>query len=147
MSLPREFLKQHRLATDTFAKGVRVAFERQVARAAHAEFFAPGHPVLDALIDRFLVRSRPARAILLDEQGRYGALWLYRARLTDGLGNPVLERLVALFHDFASNETREVDPRMLWELEPCPTMHPCPTTSQTCCSGRAHTPNKRRCST
>jgi superfamily II DNA or RNA helicase len=126
ISLPREFLKQYRLSTDAFAKGARVAFERQVARAAHAEFFAPGHPVLDALIDHFRTRHRPARAVLMDEQGRYGALWLYRARLTDGLGNPVLERLVALFHDFASNETREVDPRMLWELEPCPHDAPLP---------------------
>jgi hypothetical protein len=126
MSLPRAFLKQHRLAADTFAKGVRVAFERQVARAAHAEFFAPGHPVLDALIDRFLTRSRPARAILLDEQGRYGSFWLYRARLTDGLGNPVLERLLALFYDFTSGETRQVDPRMLWELEEFPHGAPLP---------------------
>jgi len=124
--LPREFLKQYRLSTDAFAKGARVAFERQVARAAHAEFFAPGHPVLDALIDRFLVRSRPARAILLDEQGRYGALWLYRARLTDGLGNPAMERLLALFYDFTSGETRPVDPRMLWELEEFPHGAPLP---------------------
>lgn len=126
MSLPREFLKQHRLAADAFAKGVRVAFERQAARADRAEFFAPGHPVLDALIDRFLACSPPARAILLDEQGRYGALWLYRARLTDGLGDPAMERLLALFYDFTSGETRPVDPRMLWELEEFPHGAPLP---------------------
>lgn len=82
--------------------------------------------MLDALIDRFLVRSRPARAILLDEQGRYGALWLYRARLTDGLGNPAMERLLALFYDFTSGETRPVDPRMLWELDEFPHGAPLP---------------------
>lgn len=120
LSVPREFLRQHRLPDEAFARGLRVAFEREVARRENAEFFAPGHPLLEALIDHFLQRSRPARAILMDEKGRRGTLWLYRARLQDGHGRPVLERLIALFHDPVAGETREVDPRMLWELEPAP---------------------------
>jgi SNF2 family DNA or RNA helicase len=117
LSVPREFLRQRGLSNEAFARGLRVAFEREAARRADAEFLAPGHPLLDALADHFLSRERPVRAILADEKGRRGILWLYRARLQDGHGRPVLERLIALFHDLPSGEIRAVDPRVLWELE------------------------------
>lgn len=117
ISVPREFLKQHGLQSDAFVHGLRIAFERDAARKGNAEFFAPGHPLLEALIDHCLQKSRPFRAVLMDEKGRQGTLWLYRACLQDGYGKSVLERLVALFHDRASGEIREVDPRMVWELE------------------------------
>jgi len=129
LSVPREFLKQHGLLNEAFARGLRVAFEREIARRADAEFLAPGHPLLDALADHFLSRERPVRAILVDEKGRHGILWLYRARLQDGHGRPVLERLIALFHDLPSGEIRTVDPRVLWELEepdPLPKGSPLP---------------------
>ena len=126
LSVPREFLRQRGLSNEAFARGLRVAFEREAARRADAEFFAPGHPLLDALADHFLSRDRPVRAILADEKGRHGTLWLYRARLQDGHGRPVLERLIALFHDLLSGETREVDPRMIWELESLPEGSPLP---------------------
>jgi hypothetical protein len=120
LSVPREFLKARGLQGDAFARGLRVAFERETARRAGAEFFAPGHPLLEALIDHCLQKDRPARTVLVDEKGRRGTLWLYRLRLQDGRDQPALERLMALFHDFATGETREVDPRVLWELEPPP---------------------------
>jgi superfamily II DNA or RNA helicase len=120
VSVPREFLKQRGLQNDAFARGLRVAFDREVANEANAEFLAPGHPLLEALIDHFLQRKRPVRGILVDEGGRRGSLWLYRLRIKDGRNQPVLERLIALFHDSTSGDTREVDPRMLWELEAPP---------------------------
>ncbi|GIV82834.1 MAG: helicase [Anaerolineae bacterium] len=120
LSVPREFLKQHGLQNDAFARGLRVTFDRAVSRRENAEFFAPGHPLLEALIEHSLQKSRPVKAVLLDDKGRAGTLWLYRAAVQDGRGRPVLERLVALFHDYATDEVREVDPRMLWELETFP---------------------------
>ncbi len=126
LSVPREFLKARGLPNDAFARGLRVAFERETARRAGAEFFAPGHPLLEALIDHCLQKDRPARAVLVDEKGRRGTLWLYHLRLQNGRNQPALERLVALFHDFATGETREVDPRVLWELEPPPEGLPLP---------------------
>lgn len=116
LSVPKEFLKQYRLQEDSFARGLRVAFQRDVTRQADAEFFAPGHPLLEALTDHFLKRNRPVQAILVDEQGRKGTLWIYRVRLQDGRGQAALERLLALFHDLSSGEICEVDPRMVWEL-------------------------------
>jgi len=120
ISVPREFLKQHSLPHEPFERGLRIAFERAVARKQSAEFFAPGHPLLEALIAHHLNKDRPVRAILVDEQGRHGTLWFYRACLKDGRGEPVLERLIALFHDRDSGDIREVDPRMVWELQSLP---------------------------
>jgi superfamily II DNA or RNA helicase len=114
ISVPREFLKQHGLQSEAYARGLRVAFERK--GEADAEFFAPGHPLLEALIDHFLQKSRPFRAVLVDEKGREGTLWFYRVRLQDGQRKPLLERLIALFHDRTTGEVREVDPRVLWEM-------------------------------
>ncbi len=126
ITVPREFLKQHNLRNEAFARGLRIAFERNIAKQADAEFFAPGHPLLEALIDHFWRDEKPVRAILVDEKMRYGTIWLYRARLQDGQPKPVLERLIALFHDEITGETREVDPRMVWELEPLPEGMPLP---------------------
>ena len=120
ISVPREFLKQHGLQDEIFARGLRIAFERPVARKENAEFFAPGHPLLEALIDHQLTKHRPVRTILMDEKGRDGSLWLYRLQIQDGAGRPALERLIALFCDRQTGEIREVDPRMLWELQPLP---------------------------
>lgn len=120
ISVPQEFIKQHHLSDEAYRRGLRIAFERETARKADAEFFAPGHPLLEALVDHCLQKTRPVRAILVDERGRNGSLWFYTARIQDGRGQPVLERLIACFHDQETGEVREVDPRMIWELEGLP---------------------------
>jgi len=126
LSVPREFLKSYNLRQESFARGIRVAFEREVARKTNAEFFAPGHPLLEALIDHNLKKDRPVMVVLGDEKGRRGTLWVYRVRLQDGRGCPVLERLIAVFHDEESNTLSEVDPRMVWELGSWPEDLPFP---------------------
>lgn len=126
ISVPREFLKQHGLQDENFVRGLRIAFERAIARQEDAEFFAPGHPLLEALIDHHLNKNRPVKAILVDERGRDGTLWLYRLQVQDGTGRPALERLVAVFCDRQTGEVREVDPRMIWELQPLPDNTPLP---------------------
>ncbi|HIE08882.1 MAG TPA: DEAD/DEAH box helicase, partial [Armatimonadetes bacterium] len=117
--LPRTFLRQHNLPHESFSRGVRIAFDRKRAREAGVEFFAPGHPVLDAICDQFLKKSRPVKSVLLHPKAE-GVLWVFRARIQDGHQSPVLERLLALLWDAEKGETREVDLRMLWETKPYP---------------------------
>ena len=120
LRLPRTFLRQHHLPQDSFARGIRIAFERKTAREAGAEFFAPGHPLLDALCDHFLNKSRPVQSVLVHPGNEEGILWIFRARILDGHQTPVLERLLALFWDIRTGHVREVDLRMLWDLKPWP---------------------------
>lgn len=104
LRLPTTFLRQHHLAHDAFARGVRVAFERRTARHAGAEFFAPGHPVLDALCDHFLQKSRPVKGVVVHPGGEEGILWFFRGSVQDAAGRPVLERLLALLWDAKTGE-------------------------------------------
>lgn len=127
LSVPREFLKQHHLEDEAFQRGLRIAFQRETARKADAEFFAPGHPLLEALLEHSLQKTRPVYAALVDPGERSGSLWLYTARVQDGRGQPVLERLIACFHDRATGQIREVDPRMVWELDEWPAAVPIPS--------------------
>lgn len=118
IAVPRTFLRQYDLPHESFARGVRVAFERKVARDEGVEFFAPGHPVLEALLDHFLDKARPVLGVFAHPGGEDGVLWLLRAGVQDGEGRPVLERLFALFWSARDNTWREVDPRVLWDLQP-----------------------------
>ena len=125
-SVPRMFLRQHNLHQETFATGIRIAFERKIAREAGVEFFAPGHPLFEALCAHFLQKSRPVRAALLHPKGEQGTLWLFRGGVQDGAGKPALERLLMLFWNLQTQQVHEVDPRILWNLQPWPEDAPLP---------------------
>jgi len=120
ISVPRIFLRQHGLDQQSFTRGLLIAFDRKTAREAGVEFFAPGHPLLDALCEHFLGKSRPVKAVLANPRGEEGVLWVFRARIQDGTHASILERLLALFWDAKTDEVREVDLRMLWDLKPLP---------------------------
>lgn len=118
LSVPRTFLRQHNLDQNAFATGIRIAFERRIAREAGVEFFAPGHPLFEALCEHFLKKSRPVKSVVVHPKGEQGILWLFRGGVQDGTGKPVLERLLTLFWDAQTQQVHEVDPRILWDLEP-----------------------------
>jgi len=126
LRVPREFLRQHQLRDESFHRGLRIAFVRKVARDSDAEFFAPGHPLLEALCDHFVQKERPVRAVLMSPQDRQGVLWLFRTKVQDGRGTSVLERLLPLFWDSFTGDVYEVDLRMVWDMEPFPDDTPLP---------------------
>lgn len=119
VSVPREFAKRYDLP-ESHVRGLRVAFEREVARNANpqAEFLAPGHPLFDAFTAHFgSTDELPRKAVLVDPEGRHGSLWIYRTKVIDGNRTPVLERLLAFFRDHRTGEVNPVDPRMVWDLK------------------------------
>jgi len=120
LRVPTTFLKQHNLAQESFARGIRVAFDRKTARDAGAEFFASGHPLFEALCDHFLTKSRPVKGVLIHPKGEEGILWLFRAGVEDSNAKPVLQRLIMLFWNAKTNQVTEVDPRFIWDLNPFP---------------------------
>jgi len=75
---------------------------------------------LEALCEQFVEKSKPVKAVFTDEKRREGSFWLFRAKVQDGHGQPVIERLLALFYDRRTGQVHEVDPRMIWELEGTP---------------------------
>ena len=117
LGIPPQLQKDFR--NKGYIAGTRIAFEREVARKANVDFFAPGHPVLEALIDRFLEGEHPRLAILADPEGRAGSLWLFRVGVKDGNGRPVIERVLALFRQKDGSFTL-VDPRWVRNLKEVP---------------------------
>jgi superfamily II DNA or RNA helicase len=81
-----------------YESGLRIAFDRAVARDRGVAFFAPGHPILDRLIDSVRPGSpEPPRAVLRDPEWRSGTLWVYRIAVVDGDNEKVVDRVCALF--------------------------------------------------
>ncbi len=117
LGIPPALQKEFR--SKGYVPGMRIAFEREIARQANAEFFAPGHPVLEALVDRFLEGERPRLALLADPEGKMGWLWLFRLKVKDGNDSPVIERMMALFRE-ENGAFSLVDPRWVRNLKEVP---------------------------
>ena len=100
-----------------YVPGLKIAFERTHAREADAEFLAPGHPILEEMIERFIRNSeRPRITTLVDSYGKNGSLWFYRAKVIDGNDQSVEERLLTLFRSDDGTVT-SVDPRWVRNLK------------------------------
>lgn len=117
LGIPPPLQKEFR--SKGYVPGMRIAFEREIARKADVEFFAPGHPVLETLIDRFLEGERPRLALLADPEGKRGWLWLFRVKVKDGNDSPVIERMLALFRQ-KDGAFSLVDPRWVRNLKEVP---------------------------
>ena len=99
----------------------RVTFHKAVAREQGAEFIAPGHPLLEAIVEQLLEQSKTALAqgaTFVDPDGkRDGWLYFYMVELRDGNDQVAAQRLAAIFcpHDGAP---QSVNPSILWDLQP-----------------------------
>jgi hypothetical protein len=92
------------------ARYPRFSTDRETAEEHHLEWVTPGHPLFEALRRHALAQSRPdfARgACFYDlEAAAPARLDVYRARVVDGLGNVIHERL------FVARLDTGVDPRL-----------------------------------
>ncbi len=99
----------------------RVSTDRETADGHRLEWVTPGHPLFEALRRFGLQAAREPFAAgacfhSLDHEAP-ARLDFYRARVVDGLGHVVHERLFAL--EIASNDTAELrDPAVLGDLLP-----------------------------
>lgn len=105
------------------ARYPRFSTNRETAEAEHLEWVTPGHPLFEALRRHALAQARPdfARgACLYDLEATTPArLDVYRARVVDGLGTVIHERL------FVARLSQGVEPRLhevgvFGNLQPAP---------------------------
>ena len=101
----------------------QLTFDKYTAREhAHAEFVAPGHPLLEALNEEILARfhtNRDAYAVFGDPEGlREGTLWFVEGEVTDGSGYPAGKRVFCLYHALDSGRIQTINPAVLWDVEP-----------------------------
>jgi SNF2 family DNA or RNA helicase len=114
------------------ARYPRLSTDRDVADERNLEWVTPGHPLFEALRRHALKQAQPNwaagacfHAVDQEEPSR---LDFYRARVVDGLGHTVHERLFAL-EIAPSGEARLREPSMLGDLTPAATPEDMPNVA------------------
>jgi len=109
---------------EVFPEYNRISFDKETARQKGAVFVAPGHPLLESVIERILERCTDdleRGAVFADPDGRLdGYLWFLEGEVHDGAGEVVGRRLFALFGPADGGDPRPVNSSILWDLIPLP---------------------------
>ena len=104
----------------------KIAFDKDTARNQQAVFVAPGHPLIEAVIERLLQSSLAdlqKGAIFADPDGRLdGLLWFVEGEIRDGANTIAGKRLFALFQP-EGGQIRVVPASILWDLKPLQAQH------------------------
>lgn len=106
---------------EVFREYPKIAFDKQTARQQEAVFVAPGHPLLETMMDHLLEMCEPdvrRGAVFADPDGRLdGWLWFVEGEVRDGSNVVTGKRLFAI-HQPIQGEMRLVNSSVLWDLKP-----------------------------
>jgi superfamily II DNA or RNA helicase len=107
---------------EVFREYNKFSFDKEHAYKGQAEFVAPGHPLLEAVVEKIfqIYREEVEKgAIFLDPSASLnGFIWFLEGVVNDGTGAVAGKRIYALYQD-AQNRIRQVSPSILWDLKPC----------------------------
>jgi len=99
----------------------KFTFDKEEAFRAQAEFVAPGHPLLEAFVEKIFekyARDVEKGAVFLDPSASMnGFIWFLEGQVNDGTGSAAGKRIFALYQD-GRNNIRLVSPSILWDLKP-----------------------------
>ncbi len=111
---------RHRFG-EVFREYGKLAFDKSSARRQEAIFIAPGHPLLEAVIERVLAQCAEdirRGAVFVDPDGRLdGWLFFLEGEVRDGANQVAGRRLFAVYRS-TNGEFRPVHPSVLWDLKP-----------------------------
>jgi len=106
---------------EVFREYNRFTFNKEQAFKAQAEFVAPGHPLLEAVVEKIFQKYADEvekGAVFLDPSASMnGFIWFLQGQINDGTGSVAGKRIFALYQDSQSN-IRSVSPSILWDLKP-----------------------------
>jgi hypothetical protein len=120
-NVPPQF--RHRYG-EVFREYSKFAFDKEVAQRHEVVFVAPGHPLLESLLDQLLGQTAAdvsRGAAFADPDGQLdGWLWFLEGEIRDGSNHVAGKRLFAIFQARVdSNWLRLVNASILWDLKPC----------------------------
>lgn len=100
----------------------KISFKKEALfKDEQVEFVAPGHPLLEAVVEKALENFRKSSdnsVVFLDPEGaKEGLIWFVQGEVKDGLNNVAGKRLFAL-HQGRDGKISEVPPAILWDLKP-----------------------------
>lgn len=106
---------------EVFREYGKFSFDKEQAFKGQAEFVAPGHPLLEATVERIFKKYSnevEKGSVFLDPSGNMnGFIWFLEGQVNDGGGNIAGKRIFALYHDSQDN-IKQVSPSVLWDLKP-----------------------------
>jgi superfamily II DNA or RNA helicase len=99
----------------------KLAFDKQTARRHDAIFVAPGHPLLEAIVERIFARCaedvRRGAAFADPDSKLDGWLWFVEGEVRDGMNAVAGKRLFAIYQPI-QGEVRLINSSVLWDLDP-----------------------------
>jgi superfamily II DNA or RNA helicase len=117
-NVPQDF--RHRFG-EVFREYGKLAFDKATARRQDAVFVAPGHPLLEAVIERLLTECADdvrRGAVFVDPDGRLdGWLLFLEGEVRDGTNQVAGKRIFALYRS-VGGDVRLINPSVLWDLKP-----------------------------
>jgi superfamily II DNA or RNA helicase len=117
-NVPQDF--RHRFG-EVFREYGKLAFDKATARRQDAVFIAPGHPLLEAVIERLLTECADdlcRGAVFVDPDGRLdGWLLFLEGEVRDGTNQVAGKRIFALYRS-VGGDVRLINPSVLWDLKP-----------------------------
>ena len=101
----------------------RMTFDKEVAfKNPDAEFLCFGHPLFEAAlayVEQNMADSPTQGGIFEDPDGKLdGFILFYDADITDGKNSIAGKRLFSLYIEEKTQEVREMNPALLWDLSP-----------------------------
>jgi SNF2 family DNA or RNA helicase len=99
----------------------KFSFDKEKAFKEQAEFIAPGHPLLEAIIEKIFEKYSgevEKGATFIDPSGMMnGFIWFLEGQINDGNDQVAGRRIFALYQD-NQNNIKQVSPSILWDLKP-----------------------------
>jgi len=99
----------------------KFSFDKEQAFKGQAEFVAPGHPLLEAVIEKIFEKygeEVEKGAIFIDPSGKMnGIIWFLEGQINDGNGCVAGKRIFALYQD-NQNNIKTIPPSIIWDLKP-----------------------------
>jgi len=118
-NLPYDFKIKYGVVFKEYGK---ISFDKERAFKGQAEFVAPGHPLLEAVIERIFEKYSgevEKGATFIDPSGMMdGFIWFLEGQINDGNGQVAGKRIFALYQDAQNNNIKQVSPSILWDLKP-----------------------------
>lgn len=122
--VPSELRSNERYRTifgEVFASYSAVVFDKEAARRLGAEFVAPGHPLLEVIIEKIIDTGDATLqqgATFYDPDGRLdGWLWFFLGEVRDGSDAVAGRRIFAVYESLAHSYS-VVSSSVLWDLVP-----------------------------
>lgn len=106
---------------EVFKEYSKFSFDKEEAFKGQAEFVAPGHPLLEAMIEKILAKwggHLERGACFIDPSGNMnGLIWFIEGQVKAGDGQTAGKRIFALYQD-KNDYIRQIPASILWDLKP-----------------------------